>query len=257
MRLLMLAAVLMTVPGVAAGQSSQGSRGRSAPKSGGWSGPLRVSVNVGSQVTGTTLEQSFDLTRNLEPMPVKASIEAKKATVIDGGVAFKLFRGFAVGYAYTATSHTATGDVTAAVPHPFFFDRRRPISGTVRIPEDGSANHISAEYIVPAGPVEVTLLGGPTFFSIKQTLVTDITYTEEYPYDTATFSSATTTLVKQNVTGYHVGADVAVKLTRNIGVGALARFSRASTATLTAAAGNTVKYDVGGLQVSGGLRLAF
>jgi hypothetical protein len=253
MRLLMLAAVLMTVPGVAA---AQGSRGRAAPKSG-WDGPLRVSVNVGGQVTGTTLEQSFNLTRNVEPMPVTASIEAKTATVIEGGVAFKLVRGFAVGYAYTATSHTATGDVTAAVPHPFFFDRRRSISGTVQIPEDGSANHISAEYIVPAGPVELTLLGGPTFFRIKQTLVTDVTYTEEYPYDTATFGSATTTLVKQNVTGYHVGADVALKLTRNIGVGALARYSRGSTTTLTAADGNTVKYDVGGLQISGGLRLAF
>jgi hypothetical protein len=191
-------------------------------------------------------------------MPVTATIEAKKATVIDGGVAFKLFRGFAVGYAYTATSHTATGDVSAQVPHPFFFNRPRSISGTVQIPEDGSANHISAAYIVPAGPVEVTLLGGPTFFRIKQTLVTDVTYTEEYPYDTATFASATTTLVKQNVTGYHVGADVAVKLTRNVGVGVLARYSRAST-TLTAdsANSNTAKYDVGGLQISGGLRLAF
>jgi hypothetical protein len=189
-------------------------------------------------------------------MPVTASIEAKRRPS-SGGVAFKLFRGFAVGYAYTATSRTATGDVTAAVPHPFFFDRRRAISGTARIPEDGSAHHISAEYIVPAGPVEVTFLGGPTFFRVKQPLVTDVTYTEEYPYDTATFSSATTTLVKDSVTGYHVGADVAVKLTRNIGVGALARFSRASKTTLTAATGNTVTYDVGGLQISGGLRLAF
>jgi hypothetical protein len=253
MRLFMFAALLLTVPGVAAAQTS---RPRPAPKRGGWSGPLRVSVNVGGQVTGTTLDQSFTLTRIFEPMTVTASIEAKRATVIDAGAAYKLAGGFAVAYAYTSTTHTATADVSAQVPHPFFFNRPRSISGTAQIPEDGSANHISAAYIVPAGLVEVTLLGGPTFFSIKQTLVTDVTYMEEYPYDTATFSSAPTTLVKENVTGYHVGADVAVKFARHIGAGALLRFSRAST-TLTAAAGNTVKYEVGGLQISGGLRLAF
>jgi hypothetical protein len=255
MRLLICATVFMIVPGVAAAQSS---RGRSAPKRGGWPGPLRVSVNVGSQVTGTTIEQSFKLTQTFEPMTVTARIEAKRATVIDGGVAYKLVGGLAVAYAYTSTRHTATGDVSAQVPHPFFFNRPRSISGTAQIPENGSANHISAAYIVPAGPVEVTVLGGPSFFSIKQTLVTDVTYSEQYPYDTATFTSATTTPVKQNVTGYHVGADVALKLARHVGIGALARFSRAST-TLTAdsANANTVKYDVGGLQISGGLRLAF
>jgi hypothetical protein len=254
MRLFLFAAVLMAVPGVAAAQSS---RTRAVSKSG-WSGPFRVSVNVGSQLTGTTIEQSFKVPRTFEQMDVKASIDADRATVIDAGAAFKLVGGLAVAYAYTSTSHTGTAEVTAQVPHPFFFNRPRSISGTAEIPEDGSANHISAAFIVPAGHLEVTVLGGPSFFSIKQTLVTDVTYTEEYPYDTATFASATTTLVKENVTGYHVGADVAFKLTRNVGVGALMRFSRAST-TLTAdqANSNAAKYDVGGLQISGGLRLAF
>lgn len=254
MRLLLCAALFTIIPGVAAAQSA---RARTVPRSG-WSGPLRVSVNVGSQVTGTTIDQSFSLSRTFEQMEVTASIEAKQATVIDAGVAYKLIGGLAVAYAYTSTSHTANADVSAQVPHPFFFNRPRAISGTAEIPEDGSANHISAAYIVPAGRLEVTVLGGPSFFSIKQTLVTDVTYTEVYPYDTATFASATTTLVKENVTGYHVGADVAFKLTRNVGVGALMRFSRAST-TLTAdqASNNTAKYEIGGLQISGGLRLAF
>jgi hypothetical protein len=253
MRLLMFAAILTTLPGVAA---AQGSRGRATPRTGGWSGPLRVSVNVGSQVTGTTIEQSFSLTRNIEPMTVTASIETKRATVVDAGIAYRLVAGLAVAYAYTSTRRTPTADVGARVPHPFFFVQPRSISGTSQTPEKGSASHLSAAYIVPAGPVDVTVLAGPSLFHVEQTLVTDVIYTEEYPYDTATFSRATTELVKRNVTGYHIGADVAVKLARHIGIGALARFSRAST-TLTATSSHTVKYDVGGLQASGGLRFAF
>jgi hypothetical protein len=249
MRRLILAAMLTILPAVAAAQGASASGG-------GWSGPLRVSVNAGGQVSATTIEQSFTVTRTFEPMAVTTGIDAKRAVVVDAGVFYKLVGGLAVAYGYTATRDTVNADVSAQVPHPFFFNRPRSVSGTAGIREKGSVNHVSVAFIVPAGRVEVTVLGGPSFFSIEQPLVTDIAYTEEYPYDLATFDSATTTAVKRNATGYHAGADVGVRLARHVGAGALLRFSRAST-TLTAAPGNTVDYVAGGLQISGGLRLAF
>lgn len=254
MRALMFAAVLVTAPGVAA---AQGAGGRAVGQSKGWNGPLRVSASFGTQVSDATIEQSFDLIRNIEPMPVTASIDAKRATLIDAGAAYKVAGRLAIAYAFSSTMHDTTADVSAAVPHPFFFDRRRPIEGTVPTTSSGKTHHVSVAYIVPAGrSVDVMVLGGPSWFSIRQTLVNDVTYREEYPYDTAAFNDAKTTLAKENVTGYHVGVDVAVKLTRHVGLGGLARFSRGST-TLTAGQDNTAKFDVGGLQAGGGLRLAF
>jgi hypothetical protein len=102
------------------------------------------------------------------------------------------------------------------------------------------------------------LLGGPSFFAITQSLVTDIRFKDVYPYDQAniSFTDAPTTLVEQNVVGFHVGADVAFTLSTNVGVGVLARFARGS-ATLDAGSGNSVKFTAGGLQVGGGVRLAF
>jgi hypothetical protein len=56
--------------------------------------------------------------------------------------------------------------------------------------------------------------------------------------------------------GFNAGIDVRWMFTRNIGAGALARFSRA-TIELNAAEGRTVAVDAGGTHVGVGLRVVF
>ena len=97
---------------------------------------------------------------------------------------------------------------------------------------------------------------GPSWFNVNQDLVTDVAYTELYPYDAAAFSSATVSRATKSKVGYNVSADVGLRLSRNVGVGGIVRFSRASL-DLVAANATTAKVDAGGLQVGGGLRVFF
>ena len=100
------------------------------------------------------------------------------------------------------------------------------------------------------------LSAGVSVFSVTQGLVTDVVFTDAYPFDTATFASATTTSLSKTATGVNVGADITWKLSRNVGVGGLVRFAKASV-TLAPSAGNSTTIDVGGVQVGGGVRFAF
>ena len=59
-----------------------------------------------------------------------------------------------------------------------------------------------------------------------------------------------------STTGGHVGADIAVYFSDRVGIGGTVRVSRGSV-DVDASDGDTVAIDVGGVQMSGGLRLRF
>ena len=117
--------------------------------------------------------------------------------------------------------------------------------------------HVQAIWVVPVSEgLQVAVFGGPTFFNITQDLVTDVLFTQAYPFDTAAYTGATTGRQSESTVGFNVGADVAYYFSGRIGVGWLARFSRA-TADLPSHDGGTVAFDTGGFQTGGGLRLRF
>jgi hypothetical protein len=100
------------------------------------------------------------------------------------------------------------------------------------------------------------VFGGLSVFNAKQDLVTDVTYTESYPYDTATFTGATVSRQSVTKSGYNVGADVSWMFSERVGVGGLVRFSRA-TADYSVSSTNQVSVDLGGLQAAAGIRFRF
>ena len=142
--------------------------------------------------------------------------------------------------------------VQATLPHPLFFQRNRQISGeTGGLRREETGIHIQAQYqLPPFGKLYVTLAGGPSVLDTRQSIVTDVNYTEEFPYDSATYVGVDSQRVSGTATGFNVGADVRWMFTRNIGVGGLVRYTRASV-DLTRD-GRTVTVDAGGTQVGGG-----
>jgi hypothetical protein len=116
---------------------------------------------------------------------------------------------------------------------------------------------VSALWRVRVSPkMEVGVGGGPSFISLQRDFVKDVEFTEQYPYDTATFSRAVTEQVKKSCVGFHVGGDLAWFLTHNIGVSGTVRYSHAN-ADITTPANNAISMKVGGVETTVGLRLSF
>jgi hypothetical protein len=116
--------------------------------------------------------------------------------------------------------------------------------------------HVQAQYqLPPFGKLYVVAFGGPSVLDIKQSIVTDVNFTEEYPYDTASFVGVDSRRIAGTATGFNVGADVRWMFTRHFGAGGLVRFTRAKVDLGTD--NRTVRVDAGGAQVGAGVRLAF
>ena len=222
----------------------------------GWDGRVRVGINGGIQTASNTIHQAFTLQKNLEGASMTADIALKREPLFDAGLVVRVTGQFGVGVAVSYAMRDVNADVGARIPHPFFFDQPRAVTGTATVSRAETTTPVDAVWMMPSRKVDVLLSAGPSLFYVIQTLVTDVLYMDAYPYDKATFTAAPTTNARKTVAGFNVGADVTVKLSAHVGVGGLLRFSR-SSATFTAGTDNAVTSDVGGLQAGGGVRVGF
>jgi hypothetical protein len=223
-----------------------------------WDGRGFVSANGGYQATTNDFQENVAFTAFAEQGDFDARYQADPGPVIDISGAVRVWRGFAVGGGITSYNRTSPVDVTAHVPHPFFFDRRREATGTVSdVKRTETAVHVDAMWVVPVtGRVNVAIFGGPSYFALKQPIVESLRYNDVFPYDTISIEGANTTTPQESKLGYNAGADVMYMFTRNVGVGGVVRFAQAQF-ELAGPNNTTVKVTAGGAQAGAGVRLGF
>ena len=213
-------------------------------------------VIVSLNASYLTASQTFDDTRtfdlNAETASFTSDYAVEAAVGVDAGAFVRVWKGLAAGVAFTSYSDSRDIVIDATLPHKLKFNSPRTISGTAAGDHEETAVHLQIAYIVPVGKkMSVVVFGGPSFFTVKQSVVTAIQFQDAYPYDEATFTGATVATEEESKTGFNAGADVAYYFTKNVGVGGLVRFSAAKT---TFSLGDV---DAGGALVGGGVRLRF
>jgi hypothetical protein len=110
------------------------------------------------------------------------------------------------------------------------------------------------------GSSRVTLSGGPSIFNLSQDLVRSIEFDTLPGLTTLKFDQAFVTHAAKTVLGFNVGADLTWNFATHMGVGTIARYSRADV-TLDPGSASGVNRSVmlraGGVHVGAGLRFGF
>ncbi len=217
-----------------------------------------ISVSGGVQQPSDDVSDHFSFSKNLETETIDVTYPRKVGTLFDAGASFRVWKGLAFGAAFSRTTVNGDAEVTASVPHPFFFNQPRTVSGTengVQHAENGV--HLQVQYVVPVSDAVHVILGaGPSWISVEHEVVTDVTVTETYPFDTAAFGGAVTKTTKASGSGFNAGADVTWMFARSVGVGGMVRYTRADV-DLEPATGRTLSMKAGGVQAGGGIRFVF
>ena len=215
-------------------------------------------INGGYRLTTNDFADGAVKREHAEDGRFDADYVVKGGPSFDGAVGARLWRRLGIGVGVSRFSVSTPASVRASLPHPFFFGRHRSINGDASgLTRDEVAVHLQVGGVFPVGTrLQVMIFGGPSFFQVTQGIVTDVTYTNNYPYDTAQFAAATTTKAKASKVGFNAGGDLAFFFTRNLGLGATAQWSGVTVA-LPAAGGASQDVKVGGVKVGGGLRLRF
>ncbi|MEO6213914.1 MAG: hypothetical protein ABIP65_09840 [Vicinamibacterales bacterium] len=217
-----------------------------------------IALNVGVQAGAGTFVDTFTYQVNAEEAMTQARYRSKTSWLVDvaGGLhVWKKKVGVAV--AVTRSSLSAGADTVSRIPHPFFDNQDREVSGEAAdLTRIETALHLQLYYLKASGKWRLLLGAGPSRFNLEQQVVTGIRVDETYPYDTATFDSVTTRRGKASGLGFNVGIDVSRMLSRSLAAGMLARYAK-GTVDFNLDGSHPVSTDAGGLQLGAGIRLRF
>ena len=219
---------------------------------------VEISANVGAQAGASTFTTSTALPSNGgETETITVDHGVKTALGFNVGAAVRLVPRLWVGVQYAMTEMKPSASITAVIPHPMLFNAPRTVEGSIDDVAHKEQNvHVDLMYALPVHAVDVKVMGGPTFFNLKQDFVSGVTINETYPFDTATFAGATTKRLSKTAVGFNAGVDISRALSSHLAVGGLIRYSRADVKFDDAAIGQqTVK--AGGVEVGGGVRVRF
>jgi len=218
---------------------------------------VRAMINGGYQPSTTSFDDSFTFTLYQETGRTETSYEAGGGAIFEGGAAVRFWKGLGVGGVISHFTVDSPATVTSSEPHPFFLQRPRVVTGEAEgLRREETAVHVQAQYqFPPFGRLHVVLAGGPSFIDVKQSIVIDVKYTEEFPYDTATFTGVESKRASGTATGFNAGVDLQWMFNPNLGVGALVRITKA---TVDMSVDNrTIPIDAGGAQIAAGIWIGF
>lgn len=223
-----------------------------------WSAVGFINLDGGVQAATSGFTSIVPFTAYGENGSMTAQYRFVAAPVLSGRLGFRIWRNIAFGVAVSHYSRDGEADVTAQVPHPFYFNRARSVSGTatgLNRDETLAALELSWRFKL-SRIVDLMLFAGPAYFTTRQEMATKPRYTESYPYDAATFTGADKTAVRKDAVGFTAGLDLSFMLSPHVGLGAMGRYSHAST-TFSAAAGSSTGVTLGGAQGTIGLRIRY
>jgi hypothetical protein len=216
---------------------------------------VAVTVSAGQRTTSTSFSQSITFEAFSEQGSLAANYKVRHPPFVDGGVTVRVWRGLAAGISVSYLDDSYPARVTALIPHPILVNQPRTISGDAVVTHRESTAHLQAVYWLQRGRrLDVLLSGGPSVIRVDQDFVSDVSYAQTFPYNTATYKGATVTRQGRTALGINVGAEAGWRLAGPFGVAGLARYSRAVNHFASIGAESVV---VGGLNVGGGVRLRF
>jgi hypothetical protein len=216
-------------------------------------------VDFGVQSGGESFSDAFTFPANAETARIAAPYETKSGPLLGFFFDVRVWKYLSAGISFTGHAPESDTQVTGTIPHPFFFNRPRSLSGDVSGLERGeSGMHFQIRALLPVSRnPQVSVFGGPSFFQVDQDLATGVHWTETYPYDSVSFTSAMTETRSESGTGFNIGADVGYFMSRHFGVGGRVQYASATVDFPSASGTGSVQSKVGGLQAGGGLRVRF
>ena len=86
--------------------------------------------------------------------------------------------------------------------------------------------------------LQLSVFGGPSFLNMTQGTITDVAYTDVFPYDVITLGQVRTTESSASQVTFGGGADVLFYCTRAVGVAGTMEFASAKSTFATASGGS-------------------
>jgi hypothetical protein len=228
-----------------------------------WPERVTIAFDVPFQVLTNRFSEALtfpDTIRTSQTAQFGADYALTRGALFDLGGAVRVARHIGAGVAVSVLRRTSDAAFTLAVPSLIAGNPALPLCGSVPELEHRDVGvHLQALYAFGLGhAARLTVSGGPSIFNTSQEMVRSIEFDILPGLTTVKFDQAFVTSAAKTVVGFNVGADVTWNVAAHVGVGTIARYSRA-TVTFDPRSASGVNRGVtlhsGGLHVGVALRV--
>jgi len=211
-------------------------------------------------VVGTELRQFGDMNR-FDLFSEEAQIESRysdaRAQGPEVGGLFRVAGPIGVGASVELFRNDRDAFYTASLPHPFFFERYREISGALSdLAHEETAVHVDATVSKSLGPLTLDVLAGPSWFFTRTDVLGDVSYDEVFPFDNVIPQGVQSRSFENRMLGFNVGASATYRIGGILGFDLAVRYSRAQMRFLLDE-GRELELQAGGLRLGAGLKFLF
>lgn len=243
----------------------------------GWEGRVFLNFNAGFQTVSPSFAYTHSTVLFEEGATAGLSIPGESGPSFDIAGGVRLVQNLGVGVTYSRYNNERTAELSATIPHPFFYGEPGVAQRQIPLSRKEDVLHIQGIYRIPVtGKLQLGIFGGPSYFRCKDDLVRQFQLQGEIAQDldwSVEIADYTLKVEKDTAWGFNGGGDVFYLFTRYLGVGGTVRYSWASHQTVNDFAdtadlvedgvwGGTgtvasEAMDHGGLQILGGVSFRF
>ena len=219
-------------------------------------GDARIEVGLSfADVLGTsTFSAALKQREYAEDGSFTGSYKVKAAPGAGFDVQYNVSSKFGVRAGFQSFSRKSDATFEAQIPHPFFFNQQRKVSGSQSgLGFSEKAVTLTGVYRGGSGKWKVNVEAGVAYFTVNATVADRVNFGDVYPYDTATFSGVASSKHKVSPIGFAGGLEIGRQLSDAVAVVAAGRFTGGSGEIDVS--GTKVSVKAGGAQARIGLRL--
>ena len=147
--------------------------------------PVSLHLNGGFQSSAAEFRTDLPFTLYGEDGQFQTDHRVEGGAIVDAGGSVTVWRQLALGATFTELRTSDTATLAGSVPHPLVVGRPRSVgSQGLSFEHRERATHIQIAWVFPIGGderMDLTISGGPSFFSVTRDVLGNFTVTETAP----------------------------------------------------------------------------
>jgi len=215
---------------------------------------IRANYSIGFAEQAINLPWNQDIYYETANAGIDYSLH--KASPINFAVGYMFSDSFGVELGADISSRNLDGIYSASIPHPLLFDANRLGEGAGSYKVSENSIFLNFVYSLRFRRFGLDVFAGPVYILSTANIITEMSFTESYPYDSVSLS-VNSTEVSKNVFGFNGGTNVLFYFGKNFALYATANYigGKADFETGTDIPGPQI--NLGGFKAGAGLKIFF